>query len=566
MPQPPPTPSLPQGDFHLRPLDRLSVKQAIATLIIALILGIAAGGWESVADFRTQHESVRSGAEEDMALVHELATQAAYQLSDELAGKVVGGLSHGDSVVQAILADEHGNILGYFQRPPMGTPFPRLANELFGDVTRSKKVLSTLTADGTITTAGTLVVRLDSGRLLNEFLDHLLATALGGLARTALLCGLVVGVFYVLITKPLLTITAAIAKVDPARPGALLLSVPRRHAQDELGILAGTINRMLAGSQSGLEGRDRAEAELAALALDLERRVDDRTKELELEKNGVEQALARLNLANADLEKASQSINDGIRYASRIQTALLPDSTALAGIVDDLAIGWQPLDLVGGDYYWMGRFGDKGLVAVMDCTGHGIPGAFMTAVAASALNRVLTHHGHDDPATILAEINRLVRSALHQDQDGAVSNDGLDAAICIIDPAARKLTFAGANLPLVIGSSAEFPARFKVVRGDRMSLGYPHTPPDYVFTTHSMDMGDEDRFYLFTDGIMDQVGGPHGRLFGRTRLIETLAQTAHTPLNAQMENLFQNLAIWRGEEGLRDDMTFIGFRPKAVCV
>jgi two-component system, sensor histidine kinase SagS len=543
----------PNGSFRVRLLDRLSVKQAIATLVIALVLGIAVGGWQTMADFRVEHERTRRDTRAELTLIRGLAIQAAYQLSEELAGEVVGGLSHGDAVAQVILADEHGNVLARFLRQPTATPFPALAEKLFGDIVRTQMLLAAGTADGAMTTVGTLTVRLDSGVLLNHFLDRLVVTALGGAASTALLCALVVAVFYVLITTPLLKMTAAIAKVDPARPGALLIGVPRRHARDELGVLAGTVNAMLAGSQSGLDGRDRAEAELAALARDLEHRVEDRTAELAREKDEVERA-------NASLEKANQSINDGIRYASRIQTALLPDGAALDGIVADLVVGWQPLDIVGGDYYWMGQFAGKGLVAVMDCTGHGVPGAFMTAVVASALNRVLTHHGHDDPATILAEINRLVRSALRQDRDGAMSNDGLDAAICVIDPAARRLTFAGANLPLVVNSAGEF----RVVRGDRISLGYSDTPLDPVFTTHHLDMGAEDRFYLFTDGITDQVGGPQRRLFGRRRVIEALAHGAGAPLATQMERLLRVLAEWRGTEGRRDDMTFIGFQARVA--
>ncbi|HSV28040.1 MAG TPA: SpoIIE family protein phosphatase, partial [Candidatus Omnitrophota bacterium] len=372
------------------------------------------------------------------------------------------------------------------------------------------------------------------------------------------LCVLVVAAFYVLITKPLIRITAAIAKVDPARPGAMLIDLPPGHQNDEFGLLVGTMNTMLSKSQEGLDGRDKAEADLAALARDLERRVTERTAELAREKEGVERALAQLNLANFELEKANRFINDGIRYASRIQTALLPDQGALVGVVDELAVGWQPLDIVGGDYYWAGAFGSKAVIAVMDCTGHGVPGAFMTAVVASSFSRILHHHGHEDPAEMLFQLNRLVKTALRQDRDSAVSNDGLDAGICVVDRAAGTVTYAGANLPMMVHDGDGF----ALVRGDRMSLGYLDSPEDYRFASHQLTIRPGSAFYLFTDGVTDQVGGERRRLFGRNRLQQVLEEVADLSLNEQMDVLFQRLARWRGDERRRDDMTFLAFRPQ----
>jgi len=553
----PPSAPRTSGVFAVRPLDRLSVKQALATLAIALVLGLAAGGWELQADFRSQHEQVRAATAADLNLVRGLAVEAAYQLSTELAGEVVAGLAHDDAVTGVRLADNYGGLLGRIDRPAVNSALPTLAQSLFGDIARHELALEVRGADGSFTQVGSLALELDPGRLLDRFLDRLLAIILGGAARAALLCALVVATFYALITKPLLKITSAIASVDPAKPGAFLLVVPKRHARDELGLLASTVNGMLAGSQEGLDGRDKAEADLAALARDLEQRVEQRTGELAREKEEVERALAQLNLANGELEKANLHINDGIRYASRIQTALLPDTGTLTGLVSDIVVGWRPLDVVGGDYYWVGRFDGKGVVAVMDCTGHGVPGAFMTAVVASILARVLHHHGHDDPAEILTQLNRLVKAALRQDGIGAGSNDGLDAGICVIDPASATLTFAGANLPLLIGASGGF----RVVRGDRMSLGYVDSPEGYRFTRHTIEMRPGDTYYLTTDGIPDQVGGPNRRLLGRRRVQDILAEGAALPLAEQMDVLFRRLEQWRGNERRRDDMTFVAFKP-----
>lgn len=540
-------------------LDGLSFKQAFATLAIALALGLLSSAYELLSDYRAMHDQIRHAYTANLQLVRGLAVEAAYQLSAELAGEVARGLHEDPSVIEVTLTDNYGGRLGGAERPLVSTPFPSLAKDLFGDIASYKLALETRAPDGTVSAVGQLDLRLDTGRLLNTWLDRVLQTMWSGAARAVLLCVLVVAVFYAMITKPLLKITAAIAKVDPARPGAFLIQLPPKHDRDELGVLVGTMNSMLVESQDGLDGRDKAESELAALARDLERRVEERTHELAREKEGVERALAQLNVANAELEKANRFINDGIRYASRIQTALLPDQGALSGLVDELAVGWQPLDIVGGDYYWAGAFGNKGVIAVMDCTGHGVPGAFMTAVVASSFSRILHHHGHDDPAEMLTQLNRLVKTALRQDRDSAVSNDGLDAGICVVDRDRGTITFAGANLPLLVAENGEF----RLLRGDRMSLGYLDSPEDYRFTAREFPFAAGSAFYLFTDGVTDQVGAEVRQLFGRKRLQQVLTEVGDRPLNDQMDALFQRLAQWRGDERRRDDMTFLAFRPMA---
>lgn len=530
----------------------LSFKQAVATLLIALGLGAASGIWDLSSDYQRMRREVVESSRANLALVRGTAVEAAYMLSHDLAGEVVGGLALDPMVTEARLVDNFGDVLGQVRRPPGATGFPRLAERLFGDVAQHSMQLTTRMKDSAVD-VGRLELRLDPALLLNRYLDHVTSSAASGAARTVILCLLVVAVFYGLITKPLLRISQAIAKVDPARPGASLIELPSRHGGDELGLLVRNVNALLAESQRGLDGRDAAEGALAALARDLEQRVHERTRELEQQKEGVERA-------NTELEKANRFISDGIRYASRIQTALLPDTSALEGAVAEFTVGWRPFDIVGGDYYWTGTFGDKTVVAVMDCTGHGVPGAFMTAVVSSILARILHHHGHDDPAVILALLNFLVKSALRQDRADAPADDGLDAAICVFDRKRAVATFAGANLPLMMWNGEEM----RVIRGDRRSLGYRDSPPDATFASHEVPIAPGAVFYLYTDGLIDQMGGPKGRLFGRRRLVETLTGLARLPLDEQKERLFAALDAWRGTQQCRDDMTFIAVRPEAA--
>ncbi|OAN50367.1 serine/threonine protein phosphatase [Paramagnetospirillum marisnigri] len=528
----------------------LSFKQAVATLVIALTLGLVAGAWDLMADYRRMRQEVTDATTANLALVRGLAVEAAFLLSADLAGEVANGLMQDPVVAEVRLVDNFGDVLGRKERPGAETAFPELAQWLFGDFT-SHSLLLKSDQKGTSLDVGRLDLRLDPGRLMSRYISHIASTAAAGAARTVLLCLLVVAVFYVLITKPLLKISAAIGKVDPERPGDFLIAMPPRHQRDELGLLASTVNALLDQTQRGLRARDAAEAELAALARDLEQRVVERTAELAQEKEVVERA-------NMELEKASRFISDGIRYASRIQTALLPDPATLSGSMMDFAVGWHPFEIVGGDYYWAGKFGDKTVVTVMDCTGHGVPGAFMTAVVSSILARVLHHHQHEDPAAILALLNTLVKSALRQDRADAPANDGLDAAICVVDHGRRILSFAGANQPLLIWSKGEM----KLVQGDRCSLGYCDSPAELALTRHDFDIAEGDTFYLYTDGLVDQMGGPSQRLFGRRRLLEALSGVADLPLEQQKEKLFALLAEWRGGQALRDDTTFVAFRPR----
>jgi len=529
----------------------LSFKQALATLLIALGLGTATGVWDLVAHYRTLRAATVEKVTAELALVRGLAAEAAFMMNSDLAGEVVRGLALDPLVSEVQVRDNFGGVLGQMRRPHESSALPDLAQRLFGDIEAHTLPLQATSA-GVPAEVGRIDLRIDSDALFARYLDHLFTTAASGSARTVLLALLVVLAFYALITKPLLRIIGAIGRVDPARPGAFPIALPARHGDDELGLLVGTVNQMLDASQRGLDQRDAAQAELAALARDLEHRVEERTAELERQKLGVERA-------NRDLERANRHISDGIRYASRIQTALLPDSAALDGVVAEITVGWRPFDIVGGDYYWAGRFGDVAVIAVMDCTGHGVPGAFMTAVVSSILARILHHHGHDDPALILSLLNGLVKSALRQDRDDAPADDGLDAAICILDRGRGRLLFAGANLPLTVWAQGEL----TVIKGDRRGLGYRDSAIDVPFTCHDLPLDPAATYYLYTDGVPDQMGGRTRVLFGRRRLQEILIRHAGLPLEAQREQLFLELEAWRGEQPRRDDLTFVAFRPLA---
>jgi len=303
---------------------------------------------------------------------------------------------------------------------------------------------------------------------------------------------------------------------------------------DEIGRLATAFNRMVEGLDSG----DRAQRLLHDLEI----------------------AQARLIENNVALEKASRLVLDSIGYARKIQDGLLPDATCLGDLVAELYVSWQPLQQVGGDYYWLHRFGNRALILLADCTGHGVPGAFMTVVVASALDRILREQDVAlTPSALLERLDRVVRERLRQDRPGAASDDGLDGAICLWDAETRTVTFAGANLALLAMQGGQL----STLKGTRRSLGYRPAPGDEPFAETVIPVGPGDAFYLFTDGMTDHVGGEPPRLFGRRRLAEVIEAARDLPLPQQLARMEETLADYRGPQQRRDDMTIIAFRPLA---
>lgn len=543
----------------------LVYKQARTVIIIAVLVGFVSAAIEMAGDLRSERKNLVITTRQSLSMINGSAADAAFQMNQELSKDLIDGLFHSELVQSAALHDNFGNEMARRERPSSRSSLSWLAEQLFADTTEFTLPLVHHTPRGIDEIVGELQVTLDPVTVAGTFFNRVGLSIAATVARVVSICLLIVIAFNLTITRPLLRIIAAVRKVDPARPAHRPVDSPKGHDGDELGVLVGTMNRLLSAFQTGLEARDKAQADLTELARTLEQRVTERTLELAREKEGVERALTQLNEAHAELNKVNRHINESIRYASRIQSSLLPDSAALDGILHDIAVGWAPRDVVGGDFYWIGRFGNRCLIAVMDCTGHGVPGAFMTAIVASVLDRILHEHCHDDPAQILQLLNRLMKASLRQDhQDGAIdlagSDDGLDAAICLIDTDRDVLTYAGASIPLIYSQGNEL----REIKGDRHSLGYRASQPDFAFTNHVLPIGAGQSFYLATDGVTDQVGGPTRRLFGRRRLLQALADGRGLSMRQQMERVFMILADYRGEEPRRDDLTFVGFTPLAV--
>ena len=272
------------------------------------------------------------------------------------------------------------------------------------------------------------------------------------------------------------------------------------------------------------------------------------------------------------LEEANQSIMDSIKYAKLIQSSLLPDKEIVNEFLPHNFIIWQPRDVVSGDIYYfypivksliahddgLLTIEDGMIIAVVDCTGHGVPGAFMTMIASSGIRRIIRDEGCVDPAEILSRLNLVVKTTLYQESSHSDSDDGMDVGICFIKPQDNKLIYAGARIPLIAVKENEI-QHFK---GDRCSVGYRKSDPHFEFKNHTIPLERDMVFYLYTDGIVDQTGGEKGFPFGTRRLKELLLKYSNQPMNEQKQFIINDIDYYRGQKARKDDITMVGFRVK----
>ncbi|MCP4344160.1 MAG: response regulator [Desulfobacterales bacterium] len=277
-----------------------------------------------------------------------------------------------------------------------------------------------------------------------------------------------------------------------------------------------------------------------------------------------------------ELNQALGKIMKSIRYAERIQRSLLPNPEDVKTYLPDSFFLWMPRDIVGGDIYFTERFEDGIIIAVIDCTGHGVPGAFMSMIASSFIRRITTIANCHDPAEILKQLNSIIKTSLQQDRKDALSDDGLDAAICFIEMKGEgretrevkgegkdagnkspcpspRLIFAGAKLPLFYIHNSEV----TVIKGDKQSIGYKRSDPNFGFTNHTIRIEKGMSFYMSTDGFWSQLGGERRFSFGQKRFRSLLKEVSYMPFEEQCEILVQRFNEYKDIR--QDDVTVAGF-------
>ncbi len=270
----------------------------------------------------------------------------------------------------------------------------------------------------------------------------------------------------------------------------------------------------------------------------------------------VEERTGELRATLEQVAYANTTIMENIRYAERIQRSLLPSKAVVNRCLKHYFIIDEPKYIVGGDIYLLDEFDEGWLLALIDCTGHGIPGALMTMLAGTAFKETIQKDYYNNPSKILESLNAAVKTSLYSSNEkNAGSDDGMDAGILFVNVKTRVLTFAGAKIPLV----CTFRDTLRIVKGDRQSIGYKDANPDFNFTNHEIPIQEGMSFYMATDGITDQPGGPGHLPFGNKRFRSLLKEIRGKPFEEQEKCIREAYMEWKDEEEQRDDITVIGF-------
>jgi ligand-binding sensor domain-containing protein/serine phosphatase RsbU (regulator of sigma subunit) len=265
----------------------------------------------------------------------------------------------------------------------------------------------------------------------------------------------------------------------------------------------------------------------------------------------------KVKIRTHEIAEKNRSITSSIEYAKRIQEAILPPKELIYSKFNKLFIFYKPKDIVSGDFYWFGEKGNYKILAVVDCTGHGVPGAFMSMIGHNLLNQIISEKGIFDPGIILQELHKGIRSALKQGQNKVHTNDGMDVSIIAINTETNECLWSGAFRSLVIINNDN---KLEKIEGNKYSVGGSQLNSNRVFTTHLRTLQPNDAIYMFTDGYADQFGGPKGKKFMAKRFYQSLKQINKLDIHHQSQELENQFNDWKGIQEQVDDVLVVGLK------
>ncbi len=310
--------------------------------------------------------------------------------------------------------------------------------------------------------------------------------------------------------------------------------------------------------------------ELESYYNELEEKVKQRTLEIQQQKeeiaaqrDAIESQRNMLADKNDSLESAykeiqaqKKHITDSIVYAKRIQNAILPSVEYIDKLVPDYFLLYKPKDIVSGDFYWLDKAQGKVIVAAVDCTGHGVPGAFMSIIGSNQLDYAVNTKKAKTAGQILDYLNEGVATSLRQESGKSTVRDGMDISVLTIDYKTNIVEFSAAYNPLYLVQNGEMIE----IKADKIAIGSFIENPDRKYTTHTIQANKGDVFYIFSDGYADQFGGPNGRKFMYKQFRELILSISHLPLTEQKEILDKANEDWKNNEVQVDDIIVIGIR------
>jgi serine phosphatase RsbU (regulator of sigma subunit) len=282
-------------------------------------------------------------------------------------------------------------------------------------------------------------------------------------------------------------------------------------------------------------------------------KLEEKNRTISMQKDEIEQQRDLAAAQRDQIAYQKKHITDSIEYAKRIQTALIPSLELFSDKLDHFVL-YKPLAIVSGDFYWVSSYGSKQIIISADCTGHGVPGAFMSMLGVTLLNEIVNGKHITMPDQIIENLRQGVIKSLNQVADTESVKDGMDISVCTVDFDENMLYWAGANNPLYLVRGNELIH----YRADKMpaAIHYRMLP----FTLHKVELKKGDSFYIFSDGFADQFGGPNQKKFMSNQLKETLVTLAGVPMLKQAEKLNDIFESWKGDSPQVDDVTLIGVR------
>jgi serine phosphatase RsbU (regulator of sigma subunit)/CHASE3 domain sensor protein len=280
----------------------------------------------------------------------------------------------------------------------------------------------------------------------------------------------------------------------------------------------------------------------------LEQKVEERTAEVVRQKEEIESQRVKL-------EHLYNEVTDSIKYAKRIQEAILPPEALIKKELPEPFVLYKPKDIVSGDFYWMEKVNEKVYFAAVDCTGHGVPGAFMSIVGSNLLNQIVKQES--DPGEILNKLSKGIKDTLHQGVEEGSTKDGMDIALCSFDAKTNVLQYAGAYNPLYLVRKGELIE----TKADKFPIGGALEDSDSrKYTSHSIQLYKGDTIYIFSDGYADQFGGEKGKKFMVKQFRQLLLSIQNLSMEEQKTYLNNTIEAWRGKHEQVDDILIIGMR------
>lgn len=281
------------------------------------------------------------------------------------------------------------------------------------------------------------------------------------------------------------------------------------------------------------------------------------------------QSERKLEEQNKLIAHKNKETTDSIKYAKRIQEAILPADEYVQKSLPDSFIFYKPKDIVSGDFYWVNEVDDKVYFAAVDCTGHGVPGAFISIVGFNLLKHAIHQHSKLSPAEIIDQVNKDMSETLRQSRKDSMVKDGMDISLCCLNKKTLQLQYAGANSPMYLlkksnSVKSSFDYELKEIKADKQPVGLFLEEEAKLFTNHNFDLAKGDMIYLFTDGFSDQFGGPDGdkggKKFKYKQFEDLILSISDKPMKDQRKifnDIFEN---WRGSNEQVDDILVMGVR------